>query len=159
MWSMAKSAAGAKPVVDYPGWKSADLNRQKPREEPDNPLMKMKTRSKSARACAPKAASPTSAKLEVVHPHAAGIDIGATEHYVCVPTHSVAQGESRVRVFEAFTERLDELIVWLKACGVTTVAMESTGVYWIALHQKIETAGLEVLLVDARRVRQKGVCS
>lgn len=102
---------------------------------------------------APKAAPPTSAKLEVVHPHAAGIDIGATEHYVCVPAQSVVQGNPNVRVFAAFTEQLDELIKWLKACGVTTVAMESTGVYWIALHQKIETAGLEVLLVDARRVR------
>ena len=46
------------------------------------------------------------------------------------------QGNPNVRVFAAFTEQLDELIKWLKACGVTTVAMESTGVYWIALHQK-----------------------
>ena len=91
--------------------------------------------------------------MEVVHPHAAGIDIGATEHYVCVPAHSVAAGASHVRVFRAFTEQLDELVRWLQACAVTTVAMESTGVYWIALHQKIEAAGLEVLLVDARRVR------
>jgi transposase len=150
---MAKFAAGAKPVVDYPGWKSADLNRLKPCQESNHPLIKMKTPDSRAFTRAPKAPSPTSAKLEVVHPHAAGIDIGATEHYVCVPAHSVAQGEPQVRVFAAFTERLDELVVWLKACGVTTVAMESTGVYWIALHQKIETAGLEVLLVDARRVR------
>ena len=97
--------------------------------------------------------SNASAKMEVVHPHAAGIDLGATGHYVCVPAHSVAAGESHVRVFRAFTEQLDELVRWLQACAVTTVAMESTGVYWMALHQKIEAAGLEVLLVDARRVR------
>ena len=51
-----------------------------------------------------------------------------------------------VRSFGAYTAQLDELVQWLKDCGIKTVAMESTGVYWIALYQKLEEAGFEVLL-------------
>jgi len=58
-----------------------------------------------------------------------------------------------VRCFSAFTEGLDALVEWLKDCGVTTVAMESTGVYWVALYQKLEAAGIEVFLVNARHLR------
>ena len=71
--------------------------------------------------------------MEIVNPHAGGIDCGAQEHYVAVPPQSVEPGEPVVRCFSAFTAGLDALIEWLKACGVTTVAIESTGVYWIAL--------------------------
>jgi transposase len=91
--------------------------------------------------------------MEIVHPHAGGIDCGAQEHYVAVPLQSVEPGEPVVRCFSAFTEGLDVLVEWLKACGVTTVAIESTGVYWIALCQKLEAAGIEVFLVNARHVR------
>jgi transposase len=91
--------------------------------------------------------------MEIVHPHAGGIDCGAQEHYVAVPPQSVESGEPFVRCFSAFTEGLDALVEWLKACGVTTVAIESTGVYWIALCQKLEAAGIEVFLVNARHVR------
>jgi transposase len=91
--------------------------------------------------------------MEIVNPHAGGIDCGAQEHYVAVPPQSVESGESFVRCFSAFTEGLDALVEWLKACGVTTVAIESTGVYWIALCQKLEAAGIEVFLVNARHVR------
>src|SRR5467141_5217846 len=91
--------------------------------------------------------------MEIVNPHAGGIDCGAQEHYVAVPPQSVEPGEPVVRCFSAFTEGLDALVEWLKACGVTTVAIESTGVYWIALHQKLEAAGIEVYLVNARHVR------
>src|SRR5467141_33255 len=91
--------------------------------------------------------------MEIVNPHAGGIDCGAQEHYVAVPPQSVEPGEPVVRCFSAFTEGLDALVEWLKACGVTTVAIESTGVYWIALCQKLEAAGIEVFLVNARHVR------
>jgi transposase len=65
----------------------------------------------------------------------------------------VGAGEETVRCFSAFTEGLDAAVDWLKDCRITTVAMESTGVYWIALHQKLEAAGIEVYLVNARHVR------
>ena len=92
--------------------------------------------------------------LPVVNPHAAGIDVGATEHYVCVPADAVGPEESAVRSFGAFTGELDQLVEWLLACGVETVAMESTGVYWIPLFQKLEAAGREVVLVNARHLKQ-----
>jgi transposase len=90
--------------------------------------------------------------LRVICQHAAGIDVGAQEHYVAAPPWSVAKGESTVRSFSAFTSGLDALVEWLKQCGVTTVAMESTGVYWIALAQKLGEAGIEYVLANARHV-------
>jgi transposase len=90
---------------------------------------------------------------KVIHPHAAGIDVGATGHYVAVPPQCVEEGKSNVHCYGAYTRDLDELVEWLKSCAVTTVAMESTGVYWIALYQKIEAAGIEALLVNAREVK------
>ena len=69
--------------------------------------------------------------LSVVHPHAAGIDIGATEHYVAVPADADPQP---VRRFGACTADLESLADWLAACRVTTVVMESTGVFWIPLY-------------------------
>lgn len=92
------------------------------------------------------------APLRAIHPHAAGIDVGAESHYVAVPAGSVPAGQN-VRKFEAFTCDLHALSHWLKSCGVTTVAMESTGVYWIALFELLEADGFEVLLVDARHVK------
>jgi transposase len=94
-----------------------------------------------------------SAQMPVINPHAAGIDVGATSHWVCVPEDAVAAGESPVREFGASTPDLNELVEWLLKCGVKTVVMESTSVYWIPLFQKLEAAGLEVLLVNARHVR------
>lgn len=91
--------------------------------------------------------------LKVVHPNAAGIDVGAREHYAAVPPDSVPAGQSNVRVFGTFTENLDALVEWLKACRVDTVAMESTGVYWIALFQKLEAAGFQVVLVNAHHLK------
>lgn len=92
-------------------------------------------------------------QMQIVNRHAAGIDCGAEEHYAAVPPDSVEQGAPIVRSFSAFTQGLDALVEWFKVCGVTTVAMESTGVYWIALYQKLEAAGLEVFLVNARHLR------
>ncbi len=93
------------------------------------------------------------ARMPVVNRHAAGIDVGAVKHYVCVPEDAVPEGQSNVRSFGAFTADLDQLVEWLQACGVRTVAMESTGVYWIALAQKLEAANLEAVLVNARHLK------
>jgi transposase len=87
-----------------------------------------------------------------VHPHAAGVDVGASSHFVAVPPGSDAEGR-RVREFEAFTCGLRGVGQWLRACGVDTVVMESTGVYWIPLFEFLEAEGFEVLLVDARHVK------
>jgi transposase len=87
---------------------------------------------------------------ETVHPHAAGIDIGSKEHFVCVPPGSAI---NPVRSFGTFTADLEALAHWLQECGVTTVAMEATGVYWIPVFQILERCGLQVLLVNARQTK------
>lgn len=86
----------------------------------------------------------------ILHPSAAGIDIGATEIYVCVPLDRDPQP---IRCFGTFTEDLHALADWLQQCGVTAVAMESTGVYWIPLYQILEGRQLEVCLGNARHVK------
>jgi transposase len=86
----------------------------------------------------------------ILEPNAAGIDIGAREIFVAVPPD---RDEHPVRVFDSFTEDLHQLGEWLMACGITTVAMESTGVYWIALYEILETRGLKACLVDARHMK------
>jgi transposase len=88
--------------------------------------------------------------LPVLHEDAAGIDIGAEEIFVAVPTDRVLDP---VRSFGTFTRDLHELANWLRNCGVRTVAMESTGVYWIPLYQILETRGFEVFLVNAQHVK------
>jgi len=88
--------------------------------------------------------------LRRVNLHAAGIDVGASSHFVAVPPES---SENPVREFGVMTEDLHALADWLKACGVTSVAMESTGVYWIPLFEVLEARGFEVKLVDARKVK------
>lgn len=93
------------------------------------------------------------ANMPVVNPHAAGIDVGATEHWVCVPEDSVPDGQANVRSFGGYSGELDQLVEWLQVCGVKTVALESTGVYWIPLVQKLEAAGIEVVLVNARHLK------
>src|SRR6516165_9702807 len=85
--------------------------------------------------------------LEVIHPHAAGIDIGNESHYVAVPPSRDSQP---VRRFGCTTAELKAVANWLKQCGIRTVAMQSTGVYWIAAYDILEQAGLEVYLVNAR---------
>src|SRR5580700_5715677 len=88
--------------------------------------------------------------MPVMRPDAAGIDIGATEIFVAVPADRAAE---HVRSFPTFTQDLYALAEWLKQCGVKTVAMESTGVYWIPLFQILEDRGFEVYLVNARHVK------
>jgi transposase len=88
--------------------------------------------------------------LEVIHPDAAGIDIGNESHYVAVPPTRDSQP---VRRFGCTTAELKEMAVWLKQCAIRTVAMQSTGVYWIAVYDILEEAGLEVYLVNARETK------
>ncbi len=89
-------------------------------------------------------------KLEVTNPNAAGIDIGSASHYVAVPAD---RDDQPVREFKSFTVDVHKLADWLDACGVDTVAMESTGVYWIPVYEILERRGFTVLLVNARHVK------
>lgn len=85
--------------------------------------------------------------LEVVHRDAAGIDIGNESHFVAVPA---GRDEQPVQEFGSWTADLQRMAAWLKGCGIRTVAMQSTGVYWIAVQEVLEQAGIEVYLVNAR---------
>jgi len=85
-----------------------------------------------------------------VNPDAGGIDVGSREHYVAVPPDRC---EETVRVFGCTTPALMELAAWLKTCGVKTVAMESTGVYWVPVAQVLEGEGIVVHLVNAGHVK------
>jgi transposase len=88
--------------------------------------------------------------LQHMNLNAAGIDIGSERHLVAVPE---GRDTVSVREFGTFTADLEALATWLKQCGVTSVAMESTGVYWIPLFEVLERHGFEVKLVDARHVK------
>ena len=85
--------------------------------------------------------------LEIVNRDAAGIDVGNESHYVAVPLGRDAQP---VREFGSWTAALEEMAQWLIRCGIRTAVMQSTGVYWIAVHDVLQKHGLEVHLVDAR---------
>jgi transposase len=87
--------------------------------------------------------------LKQINLNAAGLDIGVAEIWACVPE---GRDEVSVRVFQTFTVDLHALADWLEACGIETVAMESTGVYWIPLYEILEARGLEVYLVNARHL-------
>jgi transposase len=89
------------------------------------------------------------ATLERVHPNAGALDIGALEIWAAVPPD---RSEGSVRRFDTFTVDLKALADWLIECGVDTVAMESTGVYWIPVFELLEARGLKVYLVNARHV-------
>ena len=95
---------------------------------------------------------PLPPQLKRVNLDAAGIDIGAEEHWAAVPPGRNTEGQD-VRRFGAFTGELCALADWLKQCGIQTVAMESTGVYWIPLYELLVERGFEVLLVDARQAK------
>jgi transposase len=89
-------------------------------------------------------------QLTRINEHAAGIDIGSTTHFVAVPPASCPDP---VRQFSVFTRDLYAIADWLRECGVKSVAMESTGVYWVPLYEVLEERGFEVKLVDARKVK------
>ena len=107
----------------------------------------MKHNSKRERLS--KKARPSISLLERLQPDAAGIDCGQRSHFVAVPPDRDPQP---VREFRTFTAELERLADWLAQCRIKTVAMESTGVYWIPLYEILEQRGLEVMLVNARDV-------
>ena len=88
--------------------------------------------------------------LPIIEPNAAGIDVGATEMYVAIPAD---RDPEPVRCFQTFTRDLMDLADWLERCGIRSVAMESTGVYWIPLFQILEERGIKVCLVNAKHVK------
>ena len=100
---------------------------------------------------ADKVRAESAARLDVVHADCAGIDIGKKDHYVAVDP---ARFEEPVRSFGTFTDDLEAMAGWLRECGVRTVAMEATGVYWIPAFEVLEQAGFEVHLVNPRATKQ-----
>jgi transposase len=88
--------------------------------------------------------------LPVIHDRAGGIDIGSGFHVVAVP---VDLTKEVVQTFKAFTADLERMANWLVSLGITTVAMESTGVYWIPIYEILEVHGLHVVLANARNAR------
>jgi transposase len=88
--------------------------------------------------------------ISMINPDAAGIDVGSTFHYVAVPEDRC---EQPVRKFESYTRDLHSLCKWLKECRIKTVAMESTGIYWVQLFMILEGYGFEVYLVNAHHVK------
>ena len=93
---------------------------------------------------------PLPPQLAQVHLNAAGIDVGSEFHFVAVPAD---RDDQPVRRFSAFTADLLALANWLAHCGIETVVLESTGVYWILLFELLESRGFQVLLVDPRRLK------
>lgn len=116
-------------------------------EEPDEPS-NTPSRADSRRRSRKTAPKP----MGVVNPHATGIDVHSDMHVVCVP----ADADPKVRTFGANTVDLEAIADWLTQCGVTTVAMESTGVYWIPLFELLEARGFEVLLVEPGQLSHCG---
>ena len=88
--------------------------------------------------------------LSIVHPNAAGIDVGNASHFVAVPA---GRDADPVREFGCWTAALKQMAEWLVSCGIDTVAMQSTGVYWMALYDTLASYGLRVVLVNARDAR------
>lgn len=88
--------------------------------------------------------------LAIIHPHAGGIDVGNESHYVAVPPDRDA---NPVREFGCWTAALNEMAEWLKLCRIDTVAMQATGVYWIALYDIVEQHGIRVVLVNAQHTK------
>lgn len=123
---------------------------------PHNPMPKpprhkpAPTAASASAAAARRPRRKTVRPLPSINPNAAGADIGAREIVICVPAD---RAEDPVRTFGTFTDDLETLADWLETCGVTTIAMESTGMYWIPLHQVLEGRGIEVRLVNAQHVK------
>src|SRR5881396_1176606 len=92
----------------------------------------------------------SSGQLATINPNAAGLDVGSTFHVVAVPGD---RDDTPVRTFRTFSGDLHRLADWLAETGIKTVAMESTGVYWIPVFEILEARGFEVLLVNARDVK------
>jgi transposase len=91
--------------------------------------------------------------LAVMHPDAAGLDLGDESAYAAVPVGRDPDGQD-VRCFSALTDGIESLVAWLKVCMVDSVAMEATGVYWMPVYSILERHGLQVCLVNPREVKQ-----
>jgi transposase len=89
-------------------------------------------------------------ELVIVNPDAAGIDVSSTNHQVCVPED---RDENHNQSFGCFTEDLHKIARWLLQCKISTVAMEATGIYWVQLYMVLEEYGLDVILVNARHIK------
>jgi transposase len=107
-------------------------------------------KSKSSAAGARQGRKRRATALKRINRSSAGIDCGASHHYVAVFPQ---RDRESVRRFETFTDGLNQLADWLESCGVKTVAMEATGVYWLPVYEILEERGVEVLLVNARHVK------
>jgi transposase len=88
--------------------------------------------------------------LPVINERAAGIDIGSRFHVVAVPSNL---SDEPVQTFQAFTADIQRMADWLKNSGVETVVMESTGVYWVPVFEVLESAGIDVIVANARETR------
>ena len=116
--------------------------RKQPRQKQGSDATRSASKRKASKSPSPQGnGSPrrSSPPLSVAHPDAAGIDVGARVHYVAVPE---GRAEPSVRSFGAYTAQLEELVQWLKSCGIKTVAMESTGVYRDRLVPEAGSRGL-----------------
>ncbi len=127
---------------------TAELNKPKP------PPRKVRRKAeKAARKKGKKTKKSKVVNFDKLHPiseDAAGLDIGAGEIYACVPQDRDSQF---VRKFQTFTVDLNALANWLEKCGIRSVAMESTGVYWIPIYEILESRGFDVNLVNARHIK------
>ncbi len=120
-----------------------------PNQEPKKPAKPGKSSERSFPVPVPASA----AALDVINPDAAGIDVHSNMHMVCVPADRDADP---VRQFGANTADLHEIVAWLKKCRIKTIALESTGVYWIALFELLESEGFEVHLVEPGQLSRCG---
>jgi transposase len=121
-------------------------------ERPKKPT-KPKKPAKSAKRSFPIPVPASTAPMPLINPNAAGIDVHSNMHMVCVPAD---RDPNPVRQFAAHTADLQAIVAWLKKCGVTTVAMESTGVYWIPLFELLESEGFQVHLVEPGQLSRCG---
>ena len=126
-----------------------------PDEGPDKPTQPDKSTksNKSRKRSLPVPVPVSAAALNVINPDAAGIDVHSDMHMVCVPADRDA---NPVRQFGANTADLQEIVTWLKKCRVRTIALESTGVYWIPLFELLESEGFEVNLVEPGQLSRCG---
>ena len=140
------------------------MSRRKPVAPPANTCQKNPSKTKGQRKRAPRSAREDPVVLTVLNPHAAGIDVHSDMHMVCVPADRIAalgadlaDGlPANVRRFGANSCDLHAIAAWLSECGVTTVALESTGVYWIPLFELLEARGFEVYLVEPGQLAHCG---
>jgi transposase len=123
--------------------------KHKRQSKPQEPTKPKKPRARSLPVPVPASSAP----LRAVNPDAAGIDVHSDMHMVCVPAD---RDVNPVRQFGANTVDLHEIAAWLKKCGVKTIALESTGIYWIPLFELLESEGFEVFLVEPGQLSRCG---